>query len=92
MFSGYQLKIAYLYNITNDNVKKLMPNFIDKEKYVIHYENVKLYLRLGLKLKNYIAYQNLTNQFNQRLKQYVEFNTQKGIEAGKNSDKNRKAL
>ena len=35
MFSGYQLKIAYLYNIANDNVKKLMPNFIDKEKYVI---------------------------------------------------------
>ena len=31
-------------------------NFIDKEKYVIHYENVKLYLRLGLKLKKSIAY------------------------------------
>ena len=25
-----------------------MPNFSDKEKYVLHYENLELYLRLGL--------------------------------------------
>ena len=25
-----------------------MPNFFDEEKYVLHYENLKLYLRLGL--------------------------------------------
>ena len=46
MLSDYQLK----------NVKKLVPNFFDIEKYVIHYENLKLYLTLGLKLKKYIAY------------------------------------
>ena len=28
-----------------------MPNFFDKEKYVLHYENLELYLRLALKLK-----------------------------------------
>ena len=39
------------------NFKKLVPNFFDKEKYVIHYENLQLYLRLGLKLqKKYIVY------------------------------------
>ena len=32
-------------------LKKLMPNFSDKEKYVLHYENLQLYLRLELKLK-----------------------------------------
>ena len=48
--SEYQLKIADLHNIPIDNVKKLVPNCFDKEKYVIHYENLKLYLRLGLKL------------------------------------------
>ena len=43
------------------NVKKLLPNLFDKEKYVIHYENLKLYLRLGLKLRKYIGYKNSIN-------------------------------
>ena len=51
-----QLKIADLYNIPIGNVKKLVPNFFDKEKYVIYHENLKLYLGLGLKLKKCIAY------------------------------------
>ena len=34
-----------------NHVKKLVPNFFNKEKYVIHYENLQLYLRLGLELK-----------------------------------------
>ena len=36
--------------------KKLVPNLFDKEQYVIHYENIQLYLRLGLKLKKYTVY------------------------------------
>ena len=49
--SEYQLKIADLYNIPIGNVKKLIPNFFDKEKYVFHYENLQLSVRLGLKLQ-----------------------------------------
>ena len=56
MLPDYQLKIADLYNIPIGNVKKLVPNYFDKEKYVTHYKNLQLYLRLGLKLKKYIAY------------------------------------
>ena len=64
MLSGYQLKIVDLYNIPIGNVKKLASKIFDKEKYVIHYENSQLSLRLGLKLKEctallefkYIAY------------------------------------
>ena len=52
MLSEYQLRIADHYKIPIGNVEKLMPNFFDKEKYVIHYENLKLCLRLVLKLKN----------------------------------------
>ena len=32
--------------------QKLVPNFFDKEKYVLHYENMQVYLRLGFKLKD----------------------------------------
>ena len=39
MLSEYQLKIVDLHNIRIGNVKKLVFNFFDKEKYEIHYEN-----------------------------------------------------
>ena len=46
MLSEYQLlKIVDLYN------EPCILNFFDKEKYVIHYEKVQVYLRLRLKLK-----------------------------------------
>ena len=49
--------------------------------YVLLYENLQLYLRLGLKLKNIY----LVLEFNQPRwsKQYIEFNTKKIIEAEK---------
>ena len=51
ILSKYQLLIADFYNIPTDYVEKLFANFFDKEKYVLHYENLQLYLRLGLKPK-----------------------------------------
>ena len=74
ILSEYQLKIADLYNIPIGNVKKL-PNAFGKEKYVIHYENLKFYLRLGLKLKK--IHRILEFNQSQWLKQYVDFNKQK---------------
>ena len=58
-----------------------MSNFFDKEKYVLHYENLQLYLRLELKLKKV----HCILQFNksQFLKAYIEFITQKRIDAEK---------
>ena len=52
MLSEYQLKIADFYNIPISKVKQLVPNLFDKERYLIHYENFQLYLRLGLKQEN----------------------------------------
>ena len=57
-----------------------MPNLFDKKKYVINYENLQLYSRLGLKLKIHCVLQ--INQ-SQWLKQYIEFNTKIRIEAEK---------
>ena len=49
MLSNDQMKISDFYNIPID-IKKLVLDFLIK-KYVLHYENLQLYLRLGLKLK-----------------------------------------
>ena len=86
---NYQLKIADFYNIPIGNVTKLVPNFFDKGNYVLHYENLRLYLRLGLKLKNIscIRIQSIT-----RLKPYAKFNTQKSIEAERNDDEDGRSL
>ena len=41
--------ISDFHNIPIGNVKNFVPNFFDKENYVLHYENLQLNLRLGLK-------------------------------------------
>ena len=51
MMSQYQLLIGDLYNISIGNVENWVLNFFGKGKYVLHYENLQLYLRLGSKLK-----------------------------------------
>ena len=51
-----QLKIADHYIIPIGNVKKWVSELFNKERYVSYYENLQLYLRLGLKLKKYIVY------------------------------------
>ena len=52
MLFDYPLKFTDFYNMPIDNVKKLFPNFFDKENYVIYYKNLQLYLGSGLKIKN----------------------------------------
>ena len=59
--------------------EKLIPNLNDKHNYIIHYENLKLYLQLGLKLKKI----HRVLQFRQQpwLKKYIDFNTNKRASA-----------
>ena len=57
---------------------------------MLHYENLQLYVRLGLKLNTMHRVLEL-NQL-QWLKRNVEFNTQKRIEAKNYDDKDGKAL
>ena len=59
-----------------------MPILYNKEKHVLYEENLKLYLRLGLKLKK--STQSLLFSEKPWLKQYLDFNTDKRKEA-KNS-------
>ena len=82
MLSNYCKKIANKFNISSGIVHKLIPTLFNKEKYVLHYSNLQLYLKLGLKLKKV----HRALEFNQSawLKQYIDFNTQKRTNA-KNS-------
>ena len=54
--SKYCLKIASVYNITTGTVKKLVPNLMNKNNYLIHYRNLQQCLELGMKLRKYTEY------------------------------------
>ena len=50
MLSNYCGSVANEYGIIIRGVNKLVSNFGNKSKYVLHYKNLQLYLSLGMKL------------------------------------------
>ena len=56
-----------------NNVEKLIPNLWDKEKYIVHHENLKLYLGLGLKVKK--IHRGIKFREEPWMKPYIELNT-----------------
>ena len=60
--------------INVNGTNKLIPNLCDKEKYVVHHEILKLYLKLGLRIKK--IHRGI--RFNEKnwLKSYIEMNTE----------------
>ena len=76
--------IAHVYNIPFGT------NVSDKEKYVLHYENLQLYLRLRLIIKKI----HRVLKFNRSLWliTYVKSNTKKKNRIRKNGHKNEKVL
>ena len=79
MLSGYCKKIQNKFKISTGLVHKLIPTLCDKQKYVLHYRNLQLYLDLGLKLKK--VHRILEFDQSPWLKQYIDFNTQKRTQA-----------
>jgi hypothetical protein len=66
-------------------VPKLIPNLNNKKNYVLHYRNLKLYLKLGMKLVNI----NSIMSFDQKpfLEKYIDFNTKKRAETKNDYEK-----
>ena len=75
MLSKYCKDLKDSENISSGRVHKLVPNLRNKEKYVLHYRNLQLYLSLGMKLKKI----HRVLEFTQRpwMKRYIDFNTEK---------------
>ena len=66
-------------------MKKLIPNLRDKEKYVIHYKNLKQYLDLGLELT--CIHRGIKFEESEWLKTYIDINTKLRTEANNNFEK-----
>ena len=79
MLSPYCKQIQEKFGICIGQVSKLVPTLLNKTKYVLHYRNLQLYLELGLTLEKV----HRVLEFNQSpwLKQYIEYNTNKRMQA-----------
>ena len=77
----YPRSLHYLHNdyplapeqMKINKVKKLIPNLGDKEKYVLHYENLEQYESLGLKIKK--IHRGIKFEESQWLEKYKARNT-----------------
>ena len=84
--SKYCLKIASVHNITTGTSKKLVPDLININNYVIHYRNLQQCLELGIKLKK--IHRILKFKQSDWMRPYIDFNTQKRTISSNESDKN----
>ena len=65
--------------IVVNKVSKLIPNLGNKKKYVLHYENLKQYLKLGLKLTH--IHRGIKFKESPWLEKYISLNTKLRTEA-----------
>ena len=65
--------------------QKLIPNLLDKKRYILHYRNMKFYIENGLKVKK--VHKAIEFTQSKWLKPYIEFNTEKRKKAKNDFEK-----
>lgn len=83
--SEYCKNLKEKFNSSKDHVSKLLVTLFDKEKYVVHGRVLKLYERLGLKIKK--IHRILQFDSSPWLKEYIDFNTSKRTQAKQSFEK-----
>lgn len=85
MLSDYQKKCHKKLNTRAKTTTKLVASFKGRENYVIHYENLKTYLRLGMKLKK--VHKVISFEQSTFLKTFIDYCTEKRKKASSDFDK-----
>ena len=83
--SPYQKRCHRILKTKPGKVPKLMGTFYTRKKYVLHAANLKLYLKLGMKLKK--VHKVLTFEESNFLKKYIDFCTRMRGQATSDFDK-----
>ena len=82
--SEYQITLAKELGLTEDKTEKLLLTLNNKTKYVVHYRNLQLYLKLGMKLTKVRV---LAFTQENWMEPFIRFNTEERKKAKSNFEK-----
>ena len=85
MLLKYCKKIDNKFEIKVGDLKKLIPNLVNKTNYVVHYRNLQLYLSLGMKLTK--IHKVLKFKQSYWMQKYIDFNTKKRMKVANDFEK-----